>query len=191
MQNASGKDFTAAVEIWEDLIASSSSEAERDSLRNQYCYVLVSWKRFDMAREIYEQLYDETGNHIYVHQLGMVEREAGKYLQAVALFRQEDAMLSDDDNLSKAANLYEQGLLASLIGNHDSALKLAYRCLDLSVKADDSVMHGCALRLLGDLCRRGNPDQAKDYYYRSRNAFEAAGDEIACREIDEKLEAVT
>lgn len=185
------KNFGVAAEIWERLIASSRSGTMRDSLRSHFCYALVGLRRFDEARQIYQRLYDKTGCHIHVHQLGMVEREAGEYAKALALFRQEESMLSDDDSLSKAANLYELGLLESLIGNHGSALRLAGHCLAVSMKTEDRVMHGCALRLLGDLHRQGSPDQAKVYYGKSREAFNVAGDEVACREIDERMEALT
>jgi tetratricopeptide (TPR) repeat protein len=185
------KDYSAATAIWEQLIGSSQNEMERDSFEHGYGYALVGLKRFKEAREIWRRLYDRTGSHIYIHQLGMVEREAGNYAEAAELFEEEHSILPDDDNLAKAANLYEQSLVESLFGNHDSAVKLAERCLVLSMTTKDKVMHGCAYRLLGDLSRHECPSKARSYYLESLRAFEEAEDRIACGEIDDRLKSCT
>jgi len=181
------KDYPASAAIWEQLIRSSPNGIERDSFEHGYGYALVGLKRFSEARAIWKRLYDRTGSHIYIHQLGMVEREAGNYAEAADLFEQEHSILPEDDDLAKAANLYEQSLVESLFGNHGSAVKLAERCLVLSMTTEDKVMHGCAYRLLGDLSRHECPSKARSYYLGSRRAFEEAEDRIACREIDERL----
>ena len=184
-------DYETAAHIWEQLISSCSSETEADTYLHGYGYALVGLKRWNEARAIYQRLYDKTGSHIYIHQLGMVEREAGNYDAAVALFRKEWLMLSDDDALAKAANLYEQGLIAHLSNNHDTAMKFAEQCLDLSMLTNDKIMQGCAHRLMGDLLRHSEPDSARSHYETSRILFEEAGDLIASREIDEKLTEIT
>ena len=184
-------DYAAAAQIWEQLIDSCSSEAEADSYKHGYGYALVGLKRWDEARAIYQGLYDKNGSHVYVHQLGMVEREAGNYQAAAALSKREWRMLPGDDNLAKAANLYEQGLIAHLSNNHDAAMKFAEQCLDLSVLTNDKVMHGCAHRLLGDLLCQNDPDSARSHYEKSCMLFGKAGDPIACREVNEKLKEIT
>jgi tetratricopeptide (TPR) repeat protein len=185
------KEYAVAAELWEQLIASSSNEARRDACRHGYGYALVGLRRYDEARAIWRQLYEKTGSHIYIHQLGMVEREAGEYAKAAELFLKERSMLPDDDDLAKAANLYEQGLIESLIGNQEAAMTFAKECLALSMATEDKIMHGCAYRLLADLSRDDRSDKALNYYNKSRKAFEEAGDRIACREIDDSLKEIT
>lgn len=180
-------EFATAAAIWEVLIACSDDDSERDGLEQCYCYALVGLKRFDDARAICRRLYEKTGSHIQLHQLGMVEREAGEYAEAIMLFNKERSLLADDDLLACAANQYERGLLESLIGNRDSALILARECHAKSMETDDQVMHGCAWRLLGDLSRDDSPEMARGHYERSRRAFMDAGDDVACRGIDGRL----
>ena len=180
-------DFAGAAELWERLIASCASERECDGLRLGYGYALVGLRRFDEARALYRQLYRTTGSHTWIHQLGMVEREAGEYGEAAALFGQERSMLNAADELAIAANLYERGLVESLRGNRGAALELAERCLVAGLATEDRVMHGCAHRLLGDLAASGQEEKARRCYLKARCAFEEAGDQVACAEIDERL----
>jgi len=185
------KDYPAAADLWEQLIGAASNEVECDAFKNGYGYALIGLKRFDDARAIYLHLYKKTQSHIYIHQLGMVERESGEYDRAATIFKQEQSMLTAEDNLAVAANLYEQGLVESLVGNMASALEHANRCLVVSLDTEDKIMHGCAYRLLGDLWRHYCPGKACSYYHKSRRAFEGAEDEIACGEIDDRLETIT
>jgi tetratricopeptide (TPR) repeat protein len=185
------KDFDVAAKLWEQLIRTASSDMERDSFRYDYGYTLVGLKRFDEARSIYEQLYEKISSHIYIHQIGMVEREAGNYVMAAELFKQEQTMLAIEDNLAIAANLYEQALIESLIGELSLAFDLANQCLVVSMTTEDKIMHGCAYRLLGDLLRLDFPDKARIHYYKSRKSFEDAGDQIACGEIDQRVNEMT
>ena len=180
------KDFEAAASLWERLISECASERERDALRHGYGYALVGLKRFDEARALYRRLYERSGSHVFVHQLGMVEREAGAYAEAAARFEQERSMLEPEDHLALAANLYEQGLVEDLLGNRGRARELAHRCLEVGLATQDPVMHGCAWRLLGDLSVPGEANEARRCYGEARRAFEQAGDEVACREIDER-----
>ena len=180
------KDYEVAAELYKQLIMSCSSESEIDSYKHSYGYVLVALGDFDKARTIYQQLYEKSKSHIFIHQLGMVEREAGEYQKAATLFQQEYSMLKPIDGLSIAANLYEQALIEKLIGNQDSSLELAKRCLVESLETSDSIMHGCAYRLLGDLLFHDCREKANVFYDKARKAFSEAGDTIACSEIDER-----
>ncbi|MBN1916340.1 MAG: tetratricopeptide repeat protein [Verrucomicrobia bacterium] len=185
------KDFQKAARAWEDLIASAASETARDELRTNYCYALVALKRFGEARRICQELLEKTGSHIDLHQLGMVEREAGEYERALALFEQEHSMLQDGDFLAQAANLYERGFVRNLLGRREEALPLAEDCLALSRRTDNPAMRGCAWRLLGDLHRSANPKLAQDHYMQARAAFVEANDAVACAEIDSRMRLLT
>jgi tetratricopeptide (TPR) repeat protein len=183
-------EFATAVALWEQLLAACPDEADRDSLRSGQAYALVGLRRFDEAREIYRSLYARTRAHIYLHQLGMVEREAGCPQRAADLFEQERSLLAPGDALALAANLYERALVASLLGNGGAAKELGRRCMAASLETADPVMHGCAYRLLGDLARAEDPNEARRHYDRALAAFAEAGDQTACDEIDVRLEAL-
>lgn len=185
------EEYATAADLWEQLIRYASNETDGDRFRHGYGYALVGLKRFEEARVIYQQLFDKTGSHVFLHQLGMVARESGEHSKAAELFRHERSILRTDDSLPLAANLFEQGLVESLLGNQKSAIEIANRCLAVSMKTKDMVMHGCAYRLLGDLSRSEWPDMATSYYYKARKAFEEAGDKIACGEVDERLTEIT
>jgi len=147
-------------------------------------------KRFNDAKALLNELYDKTQSHIYLHQLGMVAREAGDYIEALNMFEHECSMLTTNDHLGKAANMYEQALVNDLLGNQDVASKLATLCLALSLSTEDNIMHGCAYRLMGDLFRKNSFEKAKMYYRNSLEAFEKAKDNIACNEIKERLNSL-
>jgi len=184
------RDFATAVVLWERLLASCTDETDRDALRSGQAYALVGLRRFDEAREIYRSLYEKTRSHIYLHQLGMVEREAGCTQRAAALFEQERSRLPPGDALALAANLYERALVASLLGDGCAAKELGRRCMAASRKTVDPVMHGCAYRLLGDLARDDDPNEARRFYGRALAAFAEAGDQTACDEIEVRLGAL-
>jgi tetratricopeptide (TPR) repeat protein len=150
-------------------------------------YALVGLGRFDEARAIYHQLFEKTGSHVHLHQLGMVEREAGDLRRAAAIFEKEEGILPSGDRLALAANLYERALVASLREDRMEARTLARRCLAIGLETTDPVMHGCAFRLLADVTREADPERARRLYHRARAAFAQAGDAIACDEIDERL----
>ena len=99
-------------------------------------------------------------------------------------------MLEPEDHLALAANLYEQGLVEDLLGNPGRARELANRCLEVGLATEDLVMHGCAWRLIGDLSLPGKAEEARRAYGEARRAFERAGDEVACLEIDERMASI-
>ena len=184
------RDFMAAAAIWETLIRLSCTEVERDLFSAHYCYALVGLKRFDDARLICRRLFQKTNSHIHLHQLGMVEREAGQFNQALNLFLQESVLIEKDDILALAANLYERSYLKFLLKDHAEAHKLAGQCLDLSRQTDDPVMLGCACRLHGDLRREDDSSMAKMYYQLALDAFRQAEDETAVEEIANRLKDI-
>lgn len=181
--------FEEAASIWESLIKNCPPE-DIDAVKMNYAYALVKLKRFDKARVIYENLFEKTKSHIYLHQLGMTEREAGNLEKALELFLQEKNLVASRTPLAQAANLYELSLVEHLLKNHKMALELAYQCLALSFKTTDLVMQGCAQRLLGDLFSRSDEQRAKSYYEKAIELFTRANDGIAVKDIEHKLRAL-
>jgi tetratricopeptide (TPR) repeat protein len=200
------RDFATAERIWIKLLDEAESDEERHSHVVGFGYVLVAQKRFNEARYLFRRLITEDGNeHVFWHQLAYVEREAGNLDESLRLIEKEAELLdaacavASCPHLPRAVNAYEQGFLRLLMGRLDEAEEWAERCIDLSLKTSDFVAHGCAFRLLGDLCARrfyeadislgavGPLYTAREAYARSLSAFDRAGDLIGTREVRARI----
>ena len=67
-------------------------------------YALAFQGRHAEALALYRGLYEETGSHRAVHQVGMVRRMAGRLEEALAVFA-EEARLLPPDPLARSTNL--------------------------------------------------------------------------------------
>ena len=186
------KEFAKADQIWTELLASERDETRRYDLFHGYAYTLCALRKFDLARLIYEHLYLVRENHIYLHQLGMVERERGDYALAFAHIESEAAMIEEGKtelpvSLALAANYYEQAKILELMKKIPEAKKLAEVSFHYACENPDEMVLGCSLRLLGDIALHADQAEAKDYYAMAKLAFEEAGDEIAVSEMEQKI----
>lgn len=170
--------------MFEALLAQAKSGEERDSMLSAYCYPLVALRRYAKARHIYASLFNKYGSHRYLHQLGMVEREAGNYRKALAIHQTERRMLRKSGALERSANLYELGKNNELLGKTALAAKYAADCRAEAMRCRDLVMKGCAFRLSGDVGARIEPASALRYYARARQYFKRAGCRPAVKEVD-------
>ena len=139
--------YNKAKEIWKIILDTNNS----DEAQSGYCYTLCSLKEFDEARMIYQGLRAKTNDHLYLHQLCMVEREAQNYDKAMDYIKREAKLINESDSLMFAANLYEQAKISELMGDIDIALEIAIKCDEISLKCDDLIMKACSKRLLGDV----------------------------------------
>lgn len=179
-----------ALNVWNELIARAEGEG-RDNLESNSCYALIALNRIEEARSIYLRLYDKHRNHRYAHQLCMVEREAGGYEKALEWLNIEKQLIDTDDILSIAANTYEYGKINELMGNYNQAEKYAEECMSLSLKQSDLIMLACANRLLGDVRRHSNTDEALIYYSQAKKIFFDAGDSVGAEEVDDRMAELT
>lgn len=162
-------------------------------------YIFAFRGQFDEARQVYGRLRETAlaqperiREHIAVHQLGMVERMAGRYEEALALFEEEHDLIDPDADHALAVNAYELGNVALLLGRLDDAERELTRCLHLARTGDDPVALGCAWRGLGDLAvAREDFEAASSAYAHAKEAFREADDERALREIDERERRLT
>lgn len=133
-----------------------------------YCFQ----NRFDQARERYASLYrlvqearDVLWQAIVLHQRGVVERMAGNFDSALALFQQEytfRALHLPDDPAGFAANLYEQGYILLKSGNVVQAKTTMRRSLEMAQQANDAMCLGCTYRGLGEISiALGEREQAR------------------------------
>ncbi|MCS6839479.1 MAG: tetratricopeptide repeat protein [Roseiflexus sp.] len=179
------------------LAAGSSSERElykkaAHGLAFAYCFR----GKFDQARELYANLYrlvqearDMPWQAIVLHQRGVVERMAGEFDRALAIFQEEYRFRAShlpDDLAGFAANLYEQGYILLKSGDAAHARMIMHRSLEIAQQANDAMCLGCAYRGLGEIYAALNErDQARVYFSLSEQAFRQAGDLIAAEEVQQ------
>ncbi|PYE53368.1 tetratricopeptide repeat protein [Deinococcus yavapaiensis] len=161
-------------------------------------YIFAFRGHFDEARHVYASLRETAREHpermreyIAVHQLGVVERMAGRLDAALALFEEEYGLIDPDADHALAVNAYELGQVALLMGRLDDAERELTRCLTLARSGDDPVALGCAWRGLGDLAViREDYGGASGAYAHAKEAFREADDHRALRELEERERAL-
>ncbi|RTR28610.1 tetratricopeptide repeat protein [Deinococcus radiophilus] len=157
-----------------------------------YAYTFAG--NFGAARAVYQQLCQaakgEADEHRYLHQLGMVEREAGDHAAALALFEQERKLIERQGlgPLECAVNGYELALSRHALGQEREAHAALADAFAEAVTADDATTLGCLWRLAGDFARADdNAEAAQDAYTHARTHFAAAEDTAAVEEIQGRL----
>lgn len=157
-------------------------------------YLYAHTRRFDEARGVYANLRQlhagDQWEHIAVHQQGVVERLAGEYPAALALFEQERALIAalGDRPHKQSVNAYELGIVRLAMGQLPEARAELERSLESAGRQDDPEAMGCAERGLGDLsAAEGHHQVARLHYQRARQAFEDAEDAPAVREVEARL----
>lgn len=176
----------SALMVWNDLIGNAKGE-ERDNFESNSCYALIALNRENEAREIYMRLFAKSYNHRYAHQLCMVERKVGNFEKAIEWLEVEEKLISSNDTLALAANIYEYGKVNELIGNRSEAERYAEVCIELSMRQNDLIMLACANRLMGDVIRHSNVEKAVVYYAQAQKCFFDAGDLVGVDEIDDLI----
>lgn len=146
---------------------------------------------FNEVREIALEQADKKEEAMALHQLGMVERMAGEYEEALRLFTAEKEIWKGhfpDFYIGFSANCYEKGYIALKQKRYEEASELLQTSLEYAKAAADLVAEGCAYRGLGEIeLVRRRFDQAKAYFEQARSAFEEAGETIGVAEIQEFL----
>ncbi|WP_261663717.1 tetratricopeptide repeat protein [Deinococcus sp. Marseille-Q6407] len=160
-----------------------------------YAYTFAG--RFDEARAVYRELWQaaqgQPDAHRFLHQLGMVEREAGDPAAALALFEQERALLEQEGAgaLELAVNGYELAVCRHALGQERAAHAALAEAFAQAVTADDPATLGCLWRAAGDFARaEDRSEAAHDAYTNARTSFDAAKDSRAVQEIEERLSAL-
>ena len=133
--------------------------------------------------------------HIALHQSGMVERMAGNYEAAMALFQREYTLIRDafsGEDVLLAANLYEQGILYMNSDDFARAQELMKQSLTHALASQDPMCIGCSHRGLGEILYKGGQfSQADTFFVKAISAFQSAGDPLAVQEVEALRSMIT
>lgn len=155
-------------------------------------YALAHDGLFAEAQAVYAGLRavhaGQPGEHIFVHQLGMVERLAGDHHVALELFGQEweliEALPPQERPFKRAVNGYELGVCRLALGEVEAARAALAAALTEAQEADDPMTLGCVHRALGDFAvQTGDLETARAEYEQAHADFQEAGDERSAAEV--------
>jgi tetratricopeptide (TPR) repeat protein len=169
------------------LLNSAISQEEMDSINWARAYALVELKQFNMAIEIWQDVYDRTQNHRALHQVGFVHRSAGNFSEALNFFSIEKSLIIPDDIQAVAINLYELTYCHFLLNNITQAYSFFREYENLKMEESDLVERGCFFRLKGDIYKSGDKVIAQEAYILSLEFFEKAKDDVSAGEVRTRL----
>lgn len=157
-------------------------------------YLLAHTGRYAEARQVFENLREQhkgdEWEHIAVHQLGRVERRAGKYQKALDFFEEERRMIEagGQDKHKLAVNNLETAYCQLKLGEYRESRANLDEAFAYASASDDPETLGRAERSLAELCiLEGHPDAAKLHFERAIVAFKESEDEFAVREVEAQL----
>ena len=160
-------------------------------------YVLAGLGQFDQAESCYLELLhlarhnnDEVAAHRAMHQLGMVQRMAGRYEEAL-ISLQTEAEIMPSDTLAQSANAYEQGNVNLKMGNYTEAEPLMEQALQYALSSGDKTALACALRGTGELyLAMGLLREAQGFLEQAKQTFLEAGDRKGAGELEALLDSI-
>ncbi|MBK9323296.1 MAG: hypothetical protein IPM97_10200 [Bdellovibrionaceae bacterium] len=144
---ALGESPQKALTLAEQALSNEKINSDFDGINWAKAYALVDLKRFDEANLIWMENFERTGNHRALHQVGMVERDAGQPDVALEIYHREKMMVDKSDSVAVGANLYELTYCNILKGQSAEAFK---RFAEFeTLHCDDLVERGCFSRPCG------------------------------------------
>lgn len=182
--------FLKCREICERELEKGGDGVELDEIRWPMGYAFIELKMYDEAFELWDEIYTRTGDHKALHQTGLVERERGRLVEALSIFRRESDLLPPGNKLAKAVNLYELSFCSMKLDNQNDAIRFFEEYQTIEMSDEDPIERGCFYRLKGDLNAKEFPKISLEAYLESRRYFALAADAIALAEIDGKIKDV-
>lgn len=189
-------EFDRALILYQQALTDHTPDPDtQHHIRYMIAFTHAQAGQHDTARHIYQMLLNRTDHivkqHRLLHQLAMVERLAENYNRARTYLSREQVILTalpDARPMAHAANLYEQGILHYLEGQHQQAKHTLRQALHIAKQSGDPVSRACALRGLGDAYAATDQTcAAQTYYQRSLNYFQQANNTQGADEIEARL----
>ncbi len=192
------KDHAEAERLYQSVLGDAArSDEEQGGARFGLGYVLAFTGRHDEARGCFEALHQEAlerqdleAAHRALHQVGMVERLAGRWASARQTFERERTLIAQlgDPDLAVSINAYELGLVALHEGRMEASRVWFERSLTCAQRTTDLVAVDCAHRGLGDWYRQqGDEESARAAWQAAREVFGQAQDLKSVTDMNQRL----
>ncbi|GAA5502835.1 hypothetical protein Dxin01_02582 [Deinococcus xinjiangensis] len=189
------EDFALAEQIFCTMTETTGEEAQWG--RFGLGYVTAFTGRFDEARMLFAALRTEArevgdrgAEHRALHQVGMVERMAGRWAEAQACFAQERQLIEalGHEPLAVSINAYEVATVALHFGDWALAGQEYKKAFAFAQKTSDLVAVACGWRGLGDwYAATGQFQQAQTSWTAAGELFERTGHQKNVEEIQQRL----
>lgn len=168
------------------------------ALLNLMGYIYLSEKNFHKSRKIFKKYItlakeksDFEQQHIGLHQLAMVNREQGRFEDALDCVLKEKDILEkyfENDKLKTAVNLYEIGYINFKLDNIHEALDVMNLSLYFAEQTDDLIAQACSYRGLGEISfRTGKRELAIQQFEKSFQLFKRANEKLGVETVEELL----
>jgi tetratricopeptide (TPR) repeat protein len=134
--------------------------------------------RLKQAIEAAEMLEDRKRIAGWIHNLGMLDYNMGKYDEALKLYQQSLNISQElGDKRGVARSLHQLGMLAQATGEYDEARKLCQQSLKIKQELGDKSGVASSLHQLGRLAQAtGEYDEARKLYQQSLKILQELGD---------------
>lgn len=191
------EEYALAEHLFERSLVDALDEETSRQAQFGLGYVLAFTNRFAEARKMFEQLQHDARSrgalseeHRALHQVGMVERMSGRWVEAQRVFAREARLIECLGNppLPVAVNAYEQGIVALHLADFEQAHHWLTLSLQEATNSGDLVAIACAHRGLGDyFAQLGEADKATESWNLSASAFAQGGEVKAVTEVQARI----
>lgn len=184
-------EYDLAASIWQALIELAPDALTLRSHVEDYLAMLAARQQWAQARGLLHGLQERTGEAIYFHLLGRIERQAGHAQAALRQFDAAAALLSSADSAGLAANRYERGLTLLALGDLPQALTSAEDSLQLARASGAAAAEAQAHQLQGEIAlAQGDARRARECYADAAVAYAMAGETEAEAEMARRIAAI-
>lgn len=184
-------EYDLAVSIWQALIELAPDAPTLRSHVEGYLMMLTERQQWAQARGLLHGLQERSGEAIYFHLLGRIERLAGNPQAALQQFDAAAALLDAHDSASLAANRHQRGLTALAMGDILQALAAATESLRLARASGEASAEAQAHQLQGEIAlAQGDARRARECYADAAVAYAMAGDTEAEAEMASRIAAI-
>ena len=179
--------YALAEQIFKALIEIAPDPDTRRNHALGYVQVLMAQQRWAEARELLQAMLTETGEAMYYHQLGLLERAAGRPEAALAQFRAETKLLQPEP-FTQAINQQQLAQTALLLDRPQDAQTAAEAGLSFARASGDPSLEAGLHALLGEIAEAmGQLQRARECYADATVAYASAGDPEREQEMAEHI----
>lgn len=168
-------DYQQAARIWLALMARAQDVATHCDYQSGYCLVLMAQRQFQQALALCEEIYEITGQGIWLHHLGCLCKKTGRLASARSHFVAEQTLLKPSEHLALGFNAYQLAALAFEQGKLSLAFHYIRLSLEYARKSQNALAQCYAFGLFGRIrLALKDPEKAQDCYDAAQAALNQA-----------------